>query len=225
MVISQRIRWSGRAAMLGGVLGIMIAPVLMFAGWMAGPAGAPPTMEWARAVRPIILPLVTFGDRVDVLRIWGSTGLLIYLLFLCGVLGLRMRLRGQGGRSGSLGFQLARVGLVMNVGGNIADYWLAREILDQVVWGAGFAIGTMLGTLVYSIGAVLLGSAILRTGALPRWSGAVLILAPLLGISMLFWGVRYIPANFILGNSLGWIIIGYILWSDRRLEAPLVGVS
>ena len=83
----------------------------------------------------------------------------------------------------------------------------------------------MLGTLVYSIGAVLLGSAILRTGALPRWSGAVLILAPLLGISMLFWGVRYIPANFILGNSLGWIIIGYILWSDRRLEAPLVGVS
>jgi len=44
MVISQRIQWRGLAAMLGGVLGILVAPVLTFAGWLAGPAGAPPTM-------------------------------------------------------------------------------------------------------------------------------------------------------------------------------------
>ncbi len=225
MVISQRIEWHGLAAMLGGVLGILVAPVLTFAGWMAGPAGAPPTMDWARLMRPIILPLVTFGDRVDVLRIWGSTGLLIYLLFLVGLLGLHTRVREHGGRLERLGFQLARVGLVMNIGGNIADYWLGRETLGQGLWGAGFTIGTMLGTLVYTIGAVLLGSAILRTGALPRWTGAILILAPLLGVSMLFWGVRYIPANFILGNSIGWVVIGYILWSDKGSEAPLLGAS
>ena len=35
MVISQRIPWSGRAAMLGGVRGTMVTPVLTFAGWMA----------------------------------------------------------------------------------------------------------------------------------------------------------------------------------------------
>ncbi len=113
----------------------------------------------------------------------------------------------------------------MNVGGNIADYWLGRETLGQGLWGAGFTIGTMLGTLVYTTGAVLLGSAILRTGALPRWTGVVLILAPLLGVSMLFWGVRYIPANFILGNSIGWVVIGYILQSDKGSEAPLLGAS
>ena len=155
----------------------------------------------------------------------GSTGLLIYLLFLVGLLDLHTRVCGHGGRLERLGFQLARVGLVMNVGGNIADYWLGRETLGQGLWGAGFTIGTMLGTLVYTIGAVLLGSAILRTGALPRWTGVVLILAPLLGVSMLFWGVRYIPANFILGNSIGWVVIGYILQSDKGSEAPLLGAS
>jgi len=174
-------------------------------------------------MQPIILPLVTFGDRVDVLRIWGRVGLLIYLLFLVGLLGLHTSVRGHGGRVERLGFQVACVGLVMHVGGNIADYWLGRETLGQELWGAGFAIGTLLGTLVYTLGAVLLGSAILRTGTLPRWTGAVLILAPLLGVSMLFWGVRYIPANFMLGNSIGWVIIGYILWSDKGLEAPLLG--
>jgi len=225
MVISQRIQWHGLAAMLGGVLGILVAPVLTFAGWLAGPAGAPPTMAWARFMQPIILPLVTFGDRVNVLRIWGSTGLLIYLLFLVGLLDLHTRVCGHGGRLERLGFQLARVGLVMNVGGNIADYWLGRETLGQGLWGAGFTIGTMLGTLVYTIGAVLLGSAILRTGALPRWTGVVLILAPLLGVSMLFWGVRYIPANFILGNSIGWVVIGYVLQSDKGSEALLLGAS
>ena len=211
MVKPTRIQWSALAAMVGCVLGILVAPVLMFAGWMAGPASAPPAMDWAQVIRPVILPLVTFGDRVDVLRIWGSTGLLIYLLFLVGLPGLHTRVRGYGGRLERLGFQLARVGLVMNVGGNIADYWLGRETLGQGLWGAGFTIGTMLGTLVYTIGAVLLGSVILRTGALPRWTGVVLILAPLLGVSMLFWGVRYIPANFILGNSIGWVVIAYIL--------------
>ena len=206
-------------------MGILVAPVLTFAGWIAGPAGAPPAMDWAIVMRPIILPLVTFGDRVDVLRIWGRTGLLIYLLFLVGLLGLHTRERGHRGRLESLGFQLARVGVVMNVGGNIADYWLGRALLGQELWGAGFMIGTILGTLVYTMGAVLLGSAIVRTGALPRWTGAVLILAPLLGVSMLFWGVRYIPANFILGNSIGWVVVGYILWSDKGVEAPLLGAS
>jgi hypothetical protein len=176
-------------------------------------------------MRPVIIPLVTFGARVDVLRIWGSTGLLIYLLFLLGVRGLHMRLQRQGGRLERVGFRLACVGLVMNVGGNIADYWFGREVLGQALWGAGFAIGTMLGTLVYTIGAGILGAAIMRTRALPRWSGAVLTLAPLLGISMLFWGVRYIPANFILGNSLGWLVIGYVLWSDREIEASRTGPS
>ncbi len=198
--------------MLGGLLGIALTPLLTFAGMMAGPGGGPPPMAWAHATHALILPLVTFGSAEHVLHVWGRLGLPIYLLFLVGLLGLHARVRAHAGRLATWGFQLARVGLVMNLVGNVADYWLGRQMLGQVLWGTGFALGTMLGTAVYTVGAVLLGVAILRTDAWPRWSGAVLIGAPLLGISLLFWGVYYIPANFILGNSLGWVSLGYLLW-------------
>jgi len=79
-------------------------------------------------------------------------------------------------------------------------------------------IGTLLGTLVYTVGAVLLG----RAGSLPRWSGWVLVVAPLLGISLASWGVYYIPANFVLGNGLGWALLGYVLWSSSAHPAEPV---
>ena len=77
----------------------------------------------------------------------------------------------------------------MSLAGNVSDYWLGREVLGQHLWGLGFMIGTMLGTLVYTVGAVLLGRAILRTGSLPLWSGWVLVVSPLLGVLLAFWGV------------------------------------
>ncbi len=215
MVQAQRIRYGGLAAMLGAALGIVVTPVLTFAGWMAGPANAPPTMAWARAIRPAIMSLVTFGSPEDVLRFWGGMVLPIYLLFLGGLLGLHARLCGGADRLERRGFQIARVGLAMNVVGIMFDYWLGPEILGKVVWAAGFTVGTLIGSLVYTLGAILLGRSILHTAALPRWTGWALSLAPFLGIALGFWGVHYIPANFVLGNSVGWLLLGYALWADK----------
>lgn len=42
------------------------------------------------------------------------------------------------------------------------------------------------------------------------------MVAPVLGISLAFWGVYYTPANFLLGNGLGWLLLGYALWSQNH---------
>ncbi len=115
------------------------------------------------------------------------------------------------------------VGLAMNLAGNVSDYWLGLDVLGQYLWGFGFTVGTLIGTLVYTVGAVLLGRAILRTGPLPRWTGWTLIVAPLLGVSLAFWGVYYLPANFILGNSLGWLLLGYVGSQPDRTRRCFVG--
>ena len=95
-------------------------------------------------------------------------------------------------------------------------------MLGQHLWGFGFMIGTLLGTLVYTVGALLLGRAILRTGSLPRRSGWVLVVSPLLGVLLAFWGVYYTPQNFVLGYGLGWALLGYVLWSSSAHPAEPV---
>lgn len=59
------IRWSGPAAILGGVLGILLTPVLTFAGWMEAPGGVvTPPMAWARTVANLATnPATHRGNR------------------------------------------------------------------------------------------------------------------------------------------------------------------
>ncbi len=219
MSSSKLERWSGLAATLGGVMGILVTPMLTFAGFLTDPGnGAPPSMLWAQIVAPVVIPLVTFGTADDAYYLYGRMLLPIYLLFLIGLLGLRSRLAESTYRPAERAFRTALAGIAMNIAGNVTDYWLGKEVLGQYLWGFGFMIGTLIGTLIYSVGAVLLGRAILHTSSLPCWSGWVLIATPILGISLTFWGVYYIPANFILGNGLGWLLLGYVLWSKNGVS-------
>jgi len=68
---------------------------------------------------------------------------------------------------------------------------------------------------LYVIGSVLLGISILRTTALPRWSGWTLIIAPTLGIVLGLWQVKHLPSALVLPVGLGWMLLGFVLWSGR----------
>ena len=193
-------------------VGVLLTAVLTFAGWMEAPGGvvAPP-MAGARAVGPVVMPLVTFGTPDDAYSLYGRMVFPICSLSLVSLLGLRTRLALRTDRAAERAFRMALVGLMMSLAGNVSDYWLGREVLGQYLWGFGFMIGTLLGTLVYKVGAVLLGRAGLHTGSLLRWSGWVLVVSPLLGVSLAFWGVHYIPAKFVPAEPV-------VRWSATRLR-------
>lgn len=215
MLSSNLIRWSGVAAMLGGVLAILLTPFATFAYWMVGPAHTYPDMPWAQLIEPLMTPFLGFGTPGDVYATYGKVFFLIYLLFLTGLVSLHTHIAGHESRLERRGFRIALIGLVMNLIGNVGDYWLGKEILHQPLWGMSFAIGTMLGTLVYAVGSVLIGIAILRARTLPRWGGWTLIIAPTLGIVLGLWLVKHLPSALVLPMGLGWVVLGFALWTNR----------
>lgn len=224
MISRGNIRWGGLAAMLGGVLAIVLTPFATFAGFLAGPSRTYPEMSWAQLVEPLVTPFIGFGTPGEVYATYGKAFFPVYLLFLIGLVSLHAHISGRAGRLERRGFQVALLGLVMNLIGNIGDYWLGEEVLHQPLWGISFVIGTMLGTLVYMVGSVLLGISILWTRVLPRWSGWTLIIAPTLGIVLGVWLVRHLPSALVLPVGLGWIIPGYALWSGSGATAGTRGV-
>ena len=215
---SGLVRWGGLAVMLGGVLAIILTPFATFADFLAAPGQLTPPeypdMPWAQLIEPLVTPFLGFGTYEEVYATYGKVFFLVYLLFLVGLVSLRARIARPTGRLEDRGFNLALLGLVMNLIGNVGDYWLGEKVLHQPLWGMSFVIGTLLGTLVYAVGSVLLGIAILRTRVLPRWSGWTLIIAPTLGIVLGSLVVIHLPSALVLPVGLGWILLGYALWLD-----------
>lgn len=220
---SSLIRWGAAAAILGGVLGILLTPFATFAGWLSAPdQTTPPTypdMLWAQLAEPLVTPFLGFGTYEAVYATYGKAFFLVYLLFLIGLVCLRARVGEHIGRLGKRGFKVAFIGLAMNLIGNVGDYWLGEKIIGQPLWGISFTIGTLLGTLVYIVGSVILGRAILRTSVLPRWSGWTLIVAPTLGSVLALLVVIHLPSALVLPVGISWMLIGYAIWSGRGASA------
>jgi hypothetical protein len=146
---SNLVRLSGLAAMLGGVLGIVLTPIL--------------THLWA--------------THSDTYLYYGRAYFLVYLGCLLGLTGLyaqrrRSRLNGE-----SWGFGLAFFGLTIGLVGDVLAYWGGPpgQGFTQVQ-GMGFAI-ELLGLLLVLIGSVVLGVAHLRANVLPKLVTSLLIAA------------------------------------------------
>jgi hypothetical protein len=84
-------------------------------------------------------------------------------------------------------------------------------------WGSMFWFATMLGTIVYMAGSVLLGIATLRAGSLPGWGAGALIVSPSLGVLLVFWGMHHLPSSFVFSFGMGWLVVGHALLT-RRVE-------
>lgn len=228
------VRWSGAAAIIGGVLAIIVTPFVTFAGFLAAPGGGgEPWMPWARLLRPLVLSFLDFGSRETVYATYGKVFLLVYGCFLLGLIGLQQWLDRDDlstMRLARLGLQLARIGLMMNLLGNIGDYWLGRDILGQVAWGLSFGIGTMLGLLVYMIGSLLLGIALLRAKQPhpPRWLAVPLLLSPPAAIALTIPAVPgaivHLPTAPTFALGIAWIVLGVAL-SARRYTRDVITYS
>ena len=72
--------------------------------------------------------------------------------------------------------------------------------------------------LALVVGFVLLGVAILRSGVLPRWAAALLIIGTL---AMLGMNEQNTQVLLAIPFGVTWAVIGYVLWSARgKRQAP-----
>jgi hypothetical protein len=182
------IRWSGLAAILGGLL------------WIAG------------AIQTGFKPRGCMGDECAFMPLRESGPIDIVLLYVAmlllavGVAGLVVHTR-NAGRFGRLGW----IGLVASVVG------VAVVIISDLV-GAVFFGGDDIplrpffvipAGLVLLVGILLLGITILRARVLPLWVAVLFVVGTL---AML--GVNDQNAQVFLAIPFGiaWVAVGYVLW-------------
>jgi hypothetical protein len=185
------VRMSGLAAILGGVLGIVLTPIL--------------TYLWA-----------TYSD---VYGYFGRAYFLVFLGCLSGLAGLYARRRaGMGSlwasRPETEGwvFVLALLGLVLALVGDILEYWGGKPgegfTMTQV---KGFNIEVS-GLLLVLCGSVALGLIYRRTNVLPRFMPWLLIAAGPVG---LVFSVAHMPSGTMLLFCFAWSVLGYLLLTGK----------
>jgi hypothetical protein len=211
---ARLLRWCGMALLAAGVL--MVVATLLH-----------PSRETASTI-------VAAEPRLVAAHVVYT---LAWLLLLLGLPGLYAAQRGGMGRLGLVGFLTAFTGTyLIAVTGNFGFLApvLAKQsaaVLDSINQYAPVVIINGLAAVLFMIGYVLFGVAIIRTVALPRWSGVLVAVgapAHLLGfgiaqlVTTAAWPIA-ILGSVSLGAGLAWA--GYRLWrtpvaSDVHLDKP-----
>ena len=216
MSSSGIVRWGGMGAVVGSALGIAVAPVITSA-YSLTEDGAGQSPPWEPAMSNLLRPLFEFASPEGVYATYGKLYFLVFLGLLLGLLALRARQRGRGGRLEEWGLRLSLLGVILNLFGNIPDYWFGE---DTWLEGLGFLVGTVLGLLLLVVGSTMLGISLLRSGTTPTRFGAWLLVLSLPGIILLtFIGFGNIPSGPSLWFCVAWLALGYALWSRRGTTA------
>jgi hypothetical protein len=194
MSSSNLIRWSGLAALVGGVLVVVyeILDAALFPGGQGSEAMA--TSSW------FIVQIL---------------GLVALVLITLGLVGLYARQAEQAGSLGLIAFLVAFSGTLMTFGLLWGEPFLgpmlakeAPEVLDADPSGT-LTAGIILTLVLFALGWLLFGLTSLRAGVLPR--GAALLL--MVG-AVLFFVVSSLElpgSTIVVGAALVWM--GYALWS------------
>jgi hypothetical protein len=185
------IRLSGLVAMLGGVLGIVLTPIL--------------TYLWA-----------TYSDAYGY---FGRAYFLVFLGCIAGLAGLYAARKGSLGQPGTpqpdpekILFGMTFVGLTIGLVGAVLDYWGGNpgEGFTRLQI-AGFGL-ELSGIFVLLLGSLVLGLTYRRTNAVPRPVSWLLIAAAPGGLLLTF---LHVPSGTMLVFCCAWVILGYLLWTGR----------
>jgi hypothetical protein len=153
---SNLIRRGGLAAMLGGILGILIPPFFSV-GWFATKGGAeslehPLVAVWSEPFARIFSPLLTFAPPDVAYLTYGKIFLFEILGFLFGLLALHARQAPRAGGLEKWGFRLALVGSVLLIVGGLGFY-VITALLGQhnsIGWGLVAVAWIVLGHALWS---------------------------------------------------------------------------
>jgi hypothetical protein len=203
MATRTLIRWSGLALMLAGVI-------------QASTAFLHPDYTAPGAV---FSPL------------WGLVGLAAafsYLLMVFGLIGLHLRQAERAGGLGLIGFILALLDTALLVGIHIDKTFFLPYVIQQTpalqtmgdfIAGPpavlkGYPPIIVLSLVLYLVGYILTGLAIMRADVLPRWAGLLLVIGTAMSLGMLMRLFIVDVAGVVLfGIAIAWL--GFGLWSEK----------
>ena len=191
-MMSNLIRWSGLAAILGAVF------------WTVGI-----TLVAANPLSPGPALPYSLYTKVEG---YGTLLLIAVPLMVVGLIGLQLRQGEHIGRIGlgTLVFTLAGVLLIVAFWGVVVPIeWLFPTIIfPESLWTV-----FMLGFYGAVLGTVLTGVVTLQAGVAPRWVAVLLIVCP---PTMFFFNDQTEHAWLALLFGIPWLGLGYALWSGKE---------
>ncbi len=207
-------RWGGLAALLGGLLCLVLTPIQASI-WNG--ANSPPVVLAAK-------PLLELADRIhatfgsglglDKYYFYGRLFFLVYLAAITGLVGLHT-LQSSDTRWERTWYRVVLLGLVVALMGDILAYWGGSgDISESPVQGLGFTV-EMLAVLAVLIGSVFYGRVTLRGNVISNWAAWLLVIAGPAAIPVVFL-TRYIPHGAVLPLSLALAVVGYCLLTRER---------
>ncbi len=197
-------RWSGVAAMLGGALWIPYSILEMLEPWGAD-------VSYREDVGYSVI------TDASLFVAYSMPGSLAVLLTSLGLLGVFAWLGVSGSpidRIGTILTYIAVVLAVLSVVGVIA-------LFDPL-----FTVGRIFGSLALGAATFLVGLGTLRSRMAPGWTVTLMYL----GLAGLFlfplwplvyalqWVAQGVGATFMVLFGLGWTVLGYMLWSEKKEE-------
>jgi len=194
-------RWAGVAAIVGGLMAILLTPPFATAYFLAFP-GEDPLPFWFEAAESRLKPSLT---GADVYETYGRIYNLVYVLFLPAAYMLHQLHGPSASRLERRGFRVVISGLVLTIVGVTGDYWAN---------GVGFILEVP-GLLILGVGMSIYGVALRRSEVLPSSCAWMFMLCGpgLVGFTVL---VGHIPL------ALTWLAAGGALLSRKRRH-PLTG--
>ena len=175
--------------------------------------------------------LINLGGTQEYGTVFGQNLVLIsHVAFVFAFVGLYAAQAEQGGILGQLGMVLGTIGttlvaaiVFMELAG-ASGVTAAGEALEEV---GSLSVYNTVGPLVFLVGIILFGVAVLRVGAFTRWTGWLLIIGAVLG---LLGGIAAVQIIFALGAVVagaGFAWLGWELLSGGGEEAqqPTARVS
>jgi hypothetical protein len=191
------IRWSGLAAILGGVL------------WIAG------------AIQTGFKPRGCLGDECAFMPLRESGPIDIVLLYVAmlflvvGVAGLVIHTRNAGrfGRLGWMGLVASLVGVVL---------LMISSLVEAVFFAGGDFFSLIPGGLVLLVGFLLLVITILRARVLPLWVAVLLVVGTL---AMLVANDQNAQVFLAIPFGIAWVAVGYVLWCGKGMPRAMVNMN
>ncbi len=131
--------------------------------------------------------------------------------WLAGLVALYVRYGPVSGPLGETGLDTAVVGLILLAVGHPIPFMTEIDLFILII----------LGGLALTIGPLLFGIAALQREVLPRYWRALPLLTGLTGFAWFFFtnseGNRLAFMLLRTLFALGWLLLGYVLWSDREV--------
>lgn len=213
--------WVGYVALAGGVLGLLLAPILVIIKYMTGWAVIP-RPSWVPPVQEALGGLLGFGTPPELWMTYGTLYTLALLLMLAGLVGLYPHLRTADGHAPSKGFWILVAGLCIVIPGDAIHSWTWHQNgLTVPTPGTNPVANTayaahMMGMNLVMVGSMVLGVSALRhkfTAPWLAWSLVLVFPSAILASTTL---LPTTPSGALWPFSAMMIACGYLLASGKH---------